>query len=184
MKKLCTIILVFCISQFLFAQSITVETQKQFNTNFRHYKTYYFASQVDDQLDEGYFFLNDIILKSNIRNAVDAEMQGLGYKKNSASPDLIINFRLFDAASRIKGSHGYGSRFWSGTEVRQPKDTTSFLVKPGTLFISLIDRKKSDIVWQGFASGLIDHNEFIKDESKIKEAVNLIFNKYEFRAKK
>jgi hypothetical protein len=55
-------------------------------------------------------------------------------------------------------------------------------VKAGTLLVSLVDRKKGAIVWQGFASGLIDNNQFIKDEVKIHEAVNLIFENYGMRA--
>jgi len=61
-------------------------------------------------------------------------------------------------------------------------DTTSYVVEPGTLLISLVDRKKGSLVWQGFASGLIDNNTFIKDEGKIREAVNLIFDEYGMRA--
>jgi hypothetical protein len=164
-----------------FSQDLTIETEKQLNTDFSKYKTFYYASQVDDKMDEGYFFLNDVILKSNVRSAVDAEMLAHGYKKNAVSPDLIVNFRLFEKPTRIKGSNGFGQNFW-GMEIRQPEDTTSYEVKPGTLFVSLIDRKKSQMVWQGFASGLIDNKQFIKDESKIKEAVNRIFSKYGYRA--
>jgi hypothetical protein len=182
MKNMFAIVVAVFVSTPAFTQDITIETQKQLNTDFSKFKTYYYASQVDDKLDEGYFFLNDVILKSNVRNAVDAEMQALGYKKNPSSPDLIVNFRLFESQTRIKGSQDYGNKFW-GMEIRQSEDTTSYIVKPGTLFISLIDRKNSSIVWQGFASGLIDNKQFIKDETKIKEAVNRIFNKYGYRAR-
>jgi hypothetical protein len=181
MKYIFTIAIMVLLNARAFTQDLTIETEKQLNVDFSKFKTYYYASQVDDKLDEGYFFLNDVILKSNVRDAVDAELQGRGYKKNAASPDLIVNFRLFESQTKIKGYQDYGKNFWN-MDIRQPEDTTTYVVKPGTLFISLVDRKNSNIVWQGFVSGLIDNKQFIKDESKIKEAVNRIFNKYGYRA--
>jgi hypothetical protein len=46
----------------------------------------------------------------------------------------------------------------------------------------MIDRKNGSIVWQGFASGLINNDQFIKEEGKVREAVNLIFEEYPYRA--
>ncbi len=53
---------------------------------------------------------------------------------------------------------------------------------PGTLIVSLVDRKTGTMVWQGFASGLINNHEFIKDEAKVREAVSLIFDEFGMRA--
>jgi len=52
-----------------------------------------------------------------------------------------------------------------------------------TLLVSMADRESGKVVWQGFASGLIENDAFIKDEGKIREAVNLIFEEYNQRAK-
>lgn len=164
------------------AQKITVKGDRELNTDFGKYKTFYWASQVDQKLDPGAYFLNDLILKADVRDAVKHEMEGLGYRSEPMAPDLIINFRVFDKPVRIKGYESYGESYWGDQEVRVPSDTTSYAVKAGTLLISLVDRKKGNIVWQGFASGLINNNEFIKDEGKIKEAVNLIFKEYGMRA--
>ena len=47
----------------------------------------------------------------------------------------------------------------------------------------MADRESGQVVWQGFASGLIENNTFVKDEGKIHEAVNLIFEEYDQRAR-
>jgi len=164
------------------AQSITVKSDKKLNTDFSRYKTFYWSSQVDRELDEGLYFLNDLVLKADIRDAVKSELQGLGYKLKTNSPDLIVNFRVFDKPVTLKGHEGYGITYWGQDEYREASDTASYRVDAGTLLISLADRKNGHLVWQGFASGLIDNNAFIKDEGKIREAVNLIFDEYGYRA--
>ncbi len=72
----------------------------------------------------------------------------------------------------------------ANTEFRQPKDTISYNVKPGTILVSLIDAKTSEVVWEGFASGVANNHDIINDEMKIKQAINLIFTKYEWRGDK
>lgn len=162
--------------------SVTVDADKQLNTDFSKYKTYAWASQVDSKLDEGIYFLSDLVLKERIRNAVGYEMDSRGYRKASQSPDILVNFRVFQQPTTIKGYTGYGTTYWGTQEVREPEDTTSFQVERGTVIINLIDTKTGTMVWRGFASGLMDGNVFNKREDKIKEAVHLIYEEYPVRA--
>jgi len=152
-------------------------------TDFSKYKTFAWASQVDSELDEGLYFLNDLLMKVQIREAVKSELMGLGYKMQPDAPDLIVNFRVFDEPVTLKGFEGYGTAYWGGEEYRQISDTTSYNVEAGTLLVSMAERESGQVVWQGFASGLIKDELFIKDEGKIREAVNLIFEEYNQRAK-
>jgi len=66
--------------------------------------------------------------------------------------------------------------------MREPADTTTFQVEKGTLLISLPDRVKGSVVWQGFASGLTRRNGFDWSDNRIKEAVHLIFEEFNPRA--
>ncbi len=166
-----------------YSQSITVRSDRNLDINFDKYKTFGFASQVDNELDEGFFFLNDLLLKAQVREAVEGELMGLGYREDEQQPDLIVNFRVFEEPVRIKGIEGYGLTYWGGELYRDISDTTTYNVDAGTLLVSLVDREEGAIVWNGFASGLIEGDKFIKDEGKIREAVNLIFNEYNQRAK-
>lgn len=165
-----------------YAQTITVAADQQLNTDFSKFKTFNWASQVDSELDQDYYFLNDLILKSQIRDAVKSELMGLGYTQDS-NPDMVVNFRVFDRPTQIKGYEGYGVTYWGDEQYRLISDTTTYAVEAGTLLISLVDREEGNIVWQGFASGLIEDDKFIKDEGSIHEAVNLIFEEYNQRAR-
>jgi Domain of unknown function (DUF4136) len=166
------------------AQTISVHSDRALNTDFSKYKTFYWSSQADAWLDEGgIYFLNDLGMKAMIRDAVKSELMGLGYQIDSYEPDMIVNFRVFDKPVTLKGFEGYGSSYWSGQPYRSISDTTSYNVEAGTLLVSLADRKSGQVVWQGFASGLIENNAFVKEEGRIREAVNMIFDEYNQRAK-
>ena len=184
MKKIMWVwLLSLCFIGTVKAQTITVESDRVLDADFSEYKTFYWASQVDSWLDEGMYFLNDLTMKAIIRDAVKSELMGLGYDMQSAEPDLIVNFRVFEEPVTLKGYEGYGTSFWGDERYREISDTTSYDVEAGTLLVSMADRESGKVIWQGFASGLIKGDTFIKDEGKIREAVNLIFEEYNQRAK-
>lgn len=184
MKRLLWIwLLSVCFTGAANAQSITVKSDRSLDTDFSKYKTFYWASQVDSWLDEGLYFLNDLTMKAIVRDAVKSELMGLGYEMQSHEPDLIVNFRVFEEPVTLKGYEGYGTSYWGDQGFREISDTTSYEVEAGTLLVSMADRETGSVVWQGFASGLIRDNAFVKDEGKIREAVNLIFEEYNQRAK-
>ena len=168
-----------------YAQDITVRSFEAEDTDYSKYKTFDWASQVSNELDAGMYFLNDLILKAQVRDAVKSELMGLGYKKSNTpdQADLIVNFRVFDEPVTLKGSEGYGDDYWGTSAYTTISDTESYDVEAGTLLISLADRESGRVIWQGFASGLIDNNKFIKDQVKVSEAVNLAFEDYGQRAR-
>jgi hypothetical protein len=175
--------LIICFTGAVRAQTITVKSDRDLDADLSKYKTFYWSSQTDSWLDEGMYFLNDLMMKSVIRDAVKGELMGLGYQMLSYEPDLIVNFRVFDKPVTLKGYEGYGTSYWGDQRYRDISDTTSYRVDAGTLLVSMADRESGKVVWQGFASGLIKDNAFVKDEGKIREAVNLIFDDYNQRAK-
>jgi hypothetical protein len=168
-----------------YAQEITVRSVEAVDVDYSDYKSFTWASHVSNDLEAGIYFLDDLILKAQVREAVKGELLGLGYDQaeNESDADLVVNFRVFDQPVTIKGQEGYGTDYWGSTAYAGIPEQTSYDVEAGTLLISIADREDGKVVWQGFASGLIDNNTFIKDEGKIREAVNLIFEDYNKRAK-
>lgn len=160
------------------AQSITVQSEMRENTDFDQYKTFNWSSRVDNRLDEGLYFLNDLVMKDQIRQAVQHELYGLGYRHDQQQPDLVVNFRVFDKATTMRGMEGYGDGYWGKDRFTDIASVTQHDVEPGTLLISLADRKSGAVVWHGFASGLISDNRFVKDEHAIVQAVHRIFEEY------
>jgi hypothetical protein len=178
--KIIVMLSLFC--SLIYAQDVTVKADTDPDANLDQYKTFYWASQVDNKLDSGFYFVHDLTLKEDVRDAVQHEMEGRGYKADPVNPDLIVNFRVFEEPSTLKGYETYGDTYWSGQTVTDRDNLLTYEVQPGTLLISLLEKTSGHIVWQGFASGLLKGEDFEKDEAKIKQAVNLVFEEYDHRA--
>ncbi len=163
-------------------KSYQVDGAGNADANMEEYNTYAFASQVDNKIDPGFFFLNDLILKSEIRDAVKHEMDSRGYKQATSSADLVVNFRVFDKATTVQGLQGLGDGYWSSGEADRFNSTETVNLKEGSVIIHLVDRKTGEMVWQGYASGLMDGNVFNKEKNKIDEAVSMVFKSYNHRA--
>jgi len=121
-------------------------------------------------------------MNNALTKAVESEMEGRGYKKSS-NPDLLLGYRILDSKTKLKGYNAPATNVQS-REVHQPQDTLSYAVKGGTVFLSMVDAKTGQMVWEGFASGVAQNNGMVNDETRLKEAANLILSKYEFRADK
>jgi hypothetical protein len=137
---------------------------------------------VDNKLDEGLFFFNDLILKAEIRDAVKHEMDSRGYTHTAGQPDLLVNFRVFDKPTEIQSVDQLGNTYWAAGEINGYTSPETVRLQEGSLMIHLADRKTGKLVWQGYASGLMDGNVFTKEGNKIDEAVSMVFDKFNYRA--
>ncbi len=163
---------------------VTIDAERKPDTDFSKYKTFTWASQVDSKLDPGFYFLNDLELKERIRMAVSNELEGRGYKMDRQSPDLMVNFRVFDKPTKIETNSDYGDGYYGNGEVNSADGMKVIDVKAGSIILNLVDKKSGQVVWRGLASGLTNANGFDRTQNNVKEAVNLMFNKYDFRADK
>jgi hypothetical protein len=120
-----------------------------------------------------------------IRDGISNELIGRGYRENDGGADLIVAYQVFDQKATL---HGYiddataGATGTPPTQTRDVSDTATFVLEPGTLMISLIDAETSEMVWNGFSSGLIDDRAFMADENELKEAIHTIFEKFQHTA--
>ncbi len=163
-------------------KSVMVDAAGNTGSNWKNYQTYGFASQVDNKLDEGFYFLNDLMLKSEVRESVKHELESRGYNYSNSQPDLIANFRVFDKPATIQSLDQYGPNYWASGEINGYTADQTVQLKPGSVVVHLVDRKTGKLVWQGYASGLMDGNLFNKQEDKIDEAVSLVFDQFTHRA--
>jgi hypothetical protein len=211
MKTLTIILgLLFVTAAFAQKNDILVQGEKKLNTDFKKYKTYGWLNADNPGGQIVQYIYEEPVANSNKRNkngkdeyvvysygffvpsedpgmnktlteAIEYEMEGRGYKK-SANPDLLVGYRILDHKSKIKGYSAPPTQVQS-REVRQPKDTLTYAIVVGTVFLSMVDAKTGQMVWEGFASGVGKDNKAV-DPARLKEAANLIFSKYEFRADK
>lgn len=127
---------------------------------------------------------SNAVVNASVKSALQEELEARGYRESPTKGDLLVLYRVLEKKARMKGYIDDNPTVISTREVRTPSDTTTHVVEPGTLIISLIDSKTSENVWDGFASGLVKENTFIADENKIKEAVHLIMEEFKYRGDK
>ncbi|MEI9917406.1 MAG: DUF4136 domain-containing protein [Bacteroidota bacterium] len=120
-----------------------------------------------------------------IMDAITSELEGRGYQENSGSGDLIVAYQVLDRKATL---HGYNNddpiTISGGEQVRTEDDQQVFVLQPGTLMISLIDAKTSEVVWDGFSKDLVSNNSFVTDEVKLKQAVHDVFQQFKYSAGK
>lgn len=185
MRHLKILMVIFCIAAVsghpAYSQDL-VAMDERLDTSFEDYKTFGWTSSAKSASSEEFF--NDVVLKSTIRDAIKYELDARGYNMAGANPDLLINFKVFEKPTKFQGYTGY-EEVLGNDEVREEEDFRTYNLKEGTLLIQMLDKEKGTIVWQGYASGIMDDdNMFDRDPTKIKDAVEQIFNKFEYKAGK
>ena len=149
--------------------------------DFSKYKTYSWASQVTNP-QQSVYFLNDMLFKVMVRDAVEHEMVSRGYKYQPTGGDLVVNFRAFDEPVEITSNDNLGNAYWASNEPYAYNAQNKVSLDKGSIIVQMIDREKGINVWQGYASGLTDGNLFNKNKDKVYVAVGQIFEKYNHRA--
>lgn len=151
--------------------------------DFSKYKTYSWASQVTN-LQNGVYFLNDLVFKGMVRDAVEHEMAAKGYTYQPTGGDLVVNFRSFDQPTEITSNENLGTGYWATDEPYAYDTQRKVKLDKGSILVQMIDRKKGVEVWQGYASGLTNGDAFDKSHDKVYVAVGQIFKEYNHRADK
>lgn len=151
--------------------------------DFSKYKTYSWASQVTN-LQNGVYFLNDLVFKGMVRDAVEHEMAAKGYTYQPTGGDLVVNFRSFDQPTEITSNENLGTGYWATDEPYAYDTQRKVKLDKGSILVQMIDRKKGVEVWQGYASGLTNGDAFDKSHDKVYVAVGQIFKEYNHRGDK
>lgn len=151
--------------------------------DFSKYKTYSWASQVTDPKN-GVYFLNDLLFKAQIRDAIDHEMAAKGYTYQPENGDLVVNFRVFNQPTEITNNQNLGAGYWSDSEPYSYNNQNKVKLDRGSILVQMADRKMGEQVWEGYASGLTNGNVFDKNKDKVYVAVGQIFQRYDHRGDK
>jgi hypothetical protein len=124
----------------------------------------------------------DSLSSRYIKQAIEDEMLRKGFEMAETS-DLLVNFNVY-VKDKIEVSstpsvslyyhfrHGYG--VWGDYPITNDRITQ---YTQGTLNIDIIDRKANRLLWEGVAIGRVKKSTYENLESKVNEAVRLIFEK-------
>jgi len=158
-KNAFALVLLFIIQSVSFAQEVTVASSE--DLDLKKYKTFMWDSQVNNEMEQGgIYFLDDRVIKSQLRDALQNKLTDFGYEFDKTNADLTVHFVLFGEKSN--------------TYNNLPENLVSYKTEPGTLVISLIDSSNGKVIWQASAEGL-QKEEVLKDESILKGVVAKVF---------
>jgi hypothetical protein len=162
----------------IFGQSFTVGSKKLsiHATTLTQKKTYCWVMQENDSLSLNSYYLNDLNLKAVLEKSINAELQRLGYVITKTQPQILIKYDVLKAPSRLHGVNQFNKHLLESGD----SSTMVYNVEPGTLLISFINPTDGKILWQGFASGLIDSQAPIKNTALVNEAVRLVMQEYAY----
>ncbi len=177
----------------LLAQRYTITADKDLSAPFDSYKKYAWAKHVTTTTSLAYA-INDLTLKSKIKEAVAHELKSRNMNMDQRNPDILVNFRVFEKPITVEEADGYfhDENYWGTDEVTNNRlgnipfsssineNDNEYYLDKGTVMVQLVDAKKGVVVWQGYASGLTDGNTFDRDPDHIAKAVRLIFDKLDF----
>jgi hypothetical protein len=161
----------FCFVLLVFAAScnsrLFIEHDYKYSLGFTDYKTYGF---VDCPRDSN-------IVCEDVQQAIRAQMQARGYKLAYNSPDIFVNFSIYNDHFIYKGYDQPHLGYWinNGNETDRYKPV-KYNLKRGTIMISLIEGGTSEIVWRGYATGVFN-SESVK-KNYYKNVVANIFSEY------
>ncbi len=156
---------------------IQVRTDYDPTTNFSSLRTYAWLQKPsgaprDPRID------NDL-LDSRVRAAVNEELYARGYREASASPDFRVTYhvmvqRTLDVQA-FPVSYGYGLGAWgpATTDVRVSE------YDEGTLLLDVVGERSNELLWRGSAQARIDPARSPEQRTRlIQDAVHEMLDRF------
>lgn len=156
----------------------SVITDHDQDADLNEYKSYYWSDEFQNENGKDPLFYNSLT-KKRLKTAIESEMEGRGYVLDSSDPDLLVNSRVLVEQKSSQNTYAY-SPYAFYYYPFAPTSSTSQR-KQGGVVIEFIDKDRKQLVWQGYAPDVLETNTKDKQE-EIRNAVSMIFSKYEHRS--
>lgn len=160
---------------FYACSTIRVSTDYDESTDFNSYKTFAFYKSGIDKAK-----ISDID-KKRILRAIELDLIKKGYEKSS-SPDFLVSIfaksrKKVNVDTRYNNYMYYPSYFNNRDRVRVTQYTE------GSLFIDLLDKKSTKLIWQGIGSDALRAKNGNKKNEKIQMFVAQILKDFPLKTK-
>lgn len=164
--------------------------EKDKSADFSKYRTYAWVDKPDEK--ENKKNRRKELAETNIRNAVNEQLQKSGWKEVSSNPDVLVNYELLvernqkqqqNAVYSDPFTRSYYNRYSSRMiTYYYPSrfvgyDNYSTTVKEGTITITMIDNNTDKTVWQGWTTSELNSSRITSSE--IDRNVRTIFKKFD-----
>ncbi len=168
--------------------TVSVSSDFDPNANFAALKTYSWAGA---QPITGNPRLDNDILHSRIRIAVERELAAKGYQKvTDGSADFKVAYHVgledkLDVTTFTSYDYGYPNNyypnrgFYHGGAAFPQTDTYVFQYEEGTLLVDIVDPRTKKMIWRGTAKAEVDVSQSPeKKEAKINKAVHKLLEHF------
>ncbi len=162
----------------------TVASDRNLNVTIGDYDTFAWSSHAAN--DQDIYFLSNAILKGKLRDAIRYELEARNFDYSEENADLVVNFRVFKDPVTFSGyEKTYADQnYWGPNEIRKDAigiiplperreldDAKDYYMEAGSLLVQLVDTNTGLIVWQGYATEMLDES----GEGEIKKTVQKLF---------
>jgi len=166
--------LAFFVGLLLAGCSMRVNNVYDTNIDFKKYKTFCWMSGCEFKFN-GPEYLNDSLLRENLKHAIIDELRKKGLEQNTENPDLLVGFTI-----TVKDEQAI---------VYHPTEDTPIYIKPletekevinylkGSLIIGMADNKESRMVWQSEAISYMEINPDFS-EKNIRKGIKIVLKNY------
>ena len=132
--------------------NIKVNSSYEKNQDFSEYKTFCWLKGCEFTFT-GPQYLEDSLLRENIKNAIIAEMNKKGFTQDENNPDLLIDFHIsVENESSIIYHRGDDDIY----EFKPFPDQEVVNYLKGTIVIDMVDKEQGKMVWRSEAIGYMD----------------------------
>jgi len=159
-----------------FAQNEEIEFNTDFTegTDFTDYESYFWV--VDDKLGENTWISVNTMQAAMIKDAIEFKMDIEEYQKNPENPEILINYHIFDQDYDVEAYVATPPYDFRYMENRAKMEN----ITDGTLVISVFNTEKGKVIWEGYATNVIqDDNSLRENQKNIRYAVANILNRFE-----
>jgi hypothetical protein len=147
-----------------------VESDYSYGGTFKKYKSFDFMTEIGSNRDS-------VHQRMVIQDAIMRRMEIQGYKYKDKNPDLLVSFKMFYGDFNFFGYNQPQFENWLVYESEdEVYDPVTYDMYEGTIIVILWDRKKRQVVWQGYATTMFG-NPYNNDKY-IKWAIRSIFDQY------
>lgn len=154
-----------------------IEYDYDYGGNFKKYNSFYFMHNARIDQDSSQIAFNPLL-----EEAIKNRMEILGYKFSKEKPRLLVAYSIYYDNMKFRGYNQPELEKWLEQNTDEDRyDPIKLELKEGTILVQLIDTKRNNTVWQGYASGVFG-NSYTSNERYIKRAVRSIFEQYRVMA--
>lgn len=169
--------LIFLVLSSCMRREYVIEYDYDYRGNFKKYNSFYFMHNAKVNQDSSQTAFNPLL-----EEAIQNRMEILGYKFSKEKPRLLVAYTIYYDDMKFRGYVQPELEKWIEKEISEDKyDPVKIELREGTILVQLIDTKKNNTVWQGYASGVFG-NSYFNNEKYIKRAVRSIFEQYRIMA--